>query len=96
MRVAQDDRRAGDFRADVRFDSDLFGGEVEAWSAVDTVGVEQCHGGHVKVRTHADQFLGQGSAFEKTESRAGVKFDVHQWLVASGQRLKKHLLTTRH
>jgi len=49
---------------------------MEAWSAVDAVGIEQRHGGHVEVRAHSDQFLGQGSAFEKTESRAGMKLDV--------------------
>jgi hypothetical protein len=27
---------------------------------------------------HADQFLGQRSAFEETECGAGVKFDEHQ------------------
>ena len=33
--------------------------------------------GMFKLGTDSDQFLGQGSAFEETESGAGVKFDVH-------------------
>lgn len=60
----------------MRLETDFFGGEVETWDAVDAVGIEQRHSGHVVMSAHSDQFLGQGRAFEKTESGAGVKFDV--------------------
>ena len=56
-------------------DFGFIGSEVEAWGAVDSVGVEQCHGGHVEVLAHADQFLGQRSTFEEAECGTGVKFD---------------------
>ena len=47
---------------------------MEAGRAVYTVGVEQSHGGHFELGTRGHQFLGQGSAFEKAECGAGVKF----------------------
>ena len=78
-------RIAGDFRADVRFDFCFFRGQVKARGAVDAVGIEQGHGGHVELSADCGQFLGQGRAFEKTESRAGVEFDVHQLPVISDQ-----------
>jgi hypothetical protein len=86
--MALDDRvkrAAGDFCADVRLDLDLICGEVEARGAVDAVGIEKRHGGHFEVRADCDQFLGQGGAFEKAESRAGVEFDVQKFSVPSSQ-----------
>ena len=75
--TAQDDRikrRAGDFRSDVRFDLHFARGQVKARGAVHAVGVEQRHGGQFELGADCGQFLGQGGAFEKAESRAGVKF----------------------
>jgi len=60
------------------FDFCFIRGEVKARGAVDSVGVEQRHGGHLEVRAHCHQFLGQRGAFEEAESRTGVKFYVHQ------------------
>jgi hypothetical protein len=68
-------RRACHFGADVSFEPDFIGREVKAWRAVDAIAVEQRHGRHVVVGTHANQFLGQGRAFEKAECGAGVEFD---------------------
>ena len=57
---------------------------MEAGCAVESVRIEQCHCRHLEVLAHADQFLGQGSAFEEAESGTGVKFDVQvQFLVLS-------------
>jgi hypothetical protein len=67
------------------FDLGFTGCQVTARGAVDAVGVEQGHGGHVEVLAHADQFLGQGSAFEEAECRAGVEFNEHQLPVVSSQ-----------
>jgi hypothetical protein len=49
---------------------------MKTWCAVNTVVIEQRHGGQTEARTHAGEFLGQGCAFEKAESRASVKFYV--------------------
>jgi hypothetical protein len=51
---------------------------VKARGAVHAVGVEQSHGWQFELRADCGQFLGQGGTFEKAESRAGVKFDVHR------------------
>ena len=87
MRIIQDMRkgRACHFGADVGFDLGFISGLVEARGAVDAVGVEQCHGWHVMVLAHSDEFLGQGRAFEEAESGAGVKLDVHQLPVPGRQ-----------
>ena len=67
----------------MRFDFCFFRGKVKARGAVDSVGIEQRHRGQVELSADGGQFLGQGRAFEKTESRAGVEFDVHQLQVES-------------
>ena len=69
-------RRTCHFCADVGFETDLHCGEMEAGSAIEAVGVEQCHGGHLEMGTYCGIFLGHRSAFEEAEGRAGVKFDV--------------------
>jgi hypothetical protein len=61
----------------VRFNLYFLRGQVKARSAVNAVGVEQRHGGQLELSTCGYQLLGQGSAFQKAESRAGVKLDVH-------------------
>jgi hypothetical protein len=66
------------FGADMRLDLRFIRGEVETRGAVNAIGIEERHGRHIEVSAYADQFLGQGRAFEKTESRAGVKFDEHK------------------
>jgi len=68
----------------MRFEADFVGGKVETRGAVDSIGVEQRHGRHFVVSAHADQFLGQGRAFEEAESGTGVKFDI-QFSVPSTQ-----------
>jgi hypothetical protein len=76
------------FGADVRLDPDLLRRQVKAGCAVDSISIEQGHGGHLEMLAHAYQFLGQGSAFEKAESGTGVKFDVQvQFSVLSSQFL---------
>jgi hypothetical protein len=60
----------------VRLNADFVGRQVKAGCAVDSISIEQGHGGHLEMLAHADQFLGQGSAFEKAECRTGVKFDI--------------------
>ena len=91
-------RRACHFGADVGFEADFVGGEVEARGAVDAVGIEQRHGGHFEVGAHADQFLRQGRAFEEAESGTGVKFDVQvlstQYSVPSTQYPVSSVLQT--
>ena len=60
------------------FDFRFVCSQVETRGAVDSIGVEKGHCRHLEVLAHADQFLGQRSAFEETECGAGVKFDVHE------------------
>ena len=67
---------AGDFGSDVRSNLCFLRGQVEARRAVNAIGVEQRHGRHTELGADCSQFLGQGCAFEKAESRAGMKFDV--------------------
>ena len=68
---------ATDFRDDVGLDPGFPCGHVEARRAVDAIDIEQSHGGHAKLSTRRNQFLGQGSAFEKAERGAGVKLYIH-------------------
>jgi hypothetical protein len=75
---------AGNFRTDVGFEFELLCGHVKARSTVDTVYVEQRHGGQVELGADCGQFLGQGCAFEKAESGAGVKFDVTSGIRGQG------------
>ena len=72
----------------MRSEADFLHGQVKARGAVNPVGVEQGHGGHAQMGANSGQFLGQGCTLEKAESRAGVKFDVHQWSV-----IRKNLAT---
>ena len=50
---------------------------MKAWRSIDAVTVEQRHGRHAQLCAHSRQFLGQGGAFEKAESGAGMELDVH-------------------
>jgi hypothetical protein len=68
---------AGDLGAGVGAQSRLFHGHVEARRAVDAVAVDNGHGGHVKSRAGAGEFLGYSGAFEEGESGAGVEVGVH-------------------
>ena len=49
---------------------------MKARGAVHAVGVKQRHGGQFELGADCGQLLGQGCAFEKAESGAGVKFDI--------------------
>lgn len=71
------ERVACDFRSYVRLESDLFGCQVKARGAINAVDIEQSHARHAKMGADSGEFLGQGSALEKAECRAGVKFDIH-------------------
>src|SRR5713101_5489809 len=62
----------------MRLEPRLFCGEMEAWRAVYSISIKQCHRRHSQVRAHCDQFLGSRSPFEKAECGAGMKFNVHQ------------------
>ena len=79
------------FGADVRLDPDLLRRQVKAGCAVDSISIEQGHGGHLEVLAHADQFLGQGSAFEKAESGTGVKFDIQIQFSVLGSQFSVNL-----
>ena len=79
--AGHDDRIVEDtcnFCSDVRLDLGFAGGQVKARRAVHAVGVEQRHGWQFELGADRDQLLRKGSAFEKAESRASVKFDVHR------------------
>ena len=65
---------AGDLGADVRAETGLLRGHVEARGAVDAVAVDDGHGGHVEAGAGAGEVLGDGGAFEEGESGAGVEF----------------------
>src|SRR4029077_3706508 len=63
---------------------------MEARGAVYTIGIKQRHGRHVKVGASCNQAFGQRSAFEKTKSRTGMKFDVrHQLQLKPSPQRKK-------
>ena len=81
----------GDFGSDVRFNLYFCRGQVKAGSAVNAVCVKQRHGGEFELSTRGHQLLGQGRAFEKAESRTGVKFDVHQRSGVSSQESVKNV-----
>jgi hypothetical protein len=53
---------------------------MEARDAVYTIGIKQCHARHAKVGASCHEAFGQRSAFEKTKSRTGMKFDVRHQL----------------
>ena len=50
--------RAGDLGADVRADACFLGRHVEAGRAVDSVAVEERHGGHAEIGAGRDQLFG--------------------------------------
>ena len=64
--------------ANVRFYSELLGGEMEAGGTVHAVAVEQRHGSGAVLSADFNQFLRQGSTFEEGECGARVEFDVHK------------------
>ena len=74
---------AGDFGADMRADAGLFRGHVEASGTGDVVAVKDGKGREVERGGAGDQLFRDGGALEKTESAAGVEFDI-RWLVTGG------------
>ncbi len=64
------------FRSNVRFDFVLLCGHVKARRSIDAMPIKESHGRDATLGTGGNERLGQGSAFQKTESRAGVEFDV--------------------
>ena len=67
---------ACDFCADVRFGFEFFCCQVKARRAVDAIGIEHRHGGHVESVADSCQIFGQGRAFEEAERGAGMELDV--------------------
>src|SRR5712671_5772547 len=61
--------------------------------AVDAICIEQCHGGHAEPYAHCHHLLRQRRTFEETESRAGMKLDVHQFSFPGSQFSVKSLST---
>ena len=72
------DRAVGgsDLGADVRAQTELFGGHVEARRAIEPVAVDERHGGHVQGGRAGGQFLGLGGPAEEAEGGTGAHFDV--------------------
>ena len=68
----------GNFRTDDRADLVFLGGGMKAWRTVDTVAIEQGDSRHAQLRSGFRQFLGERGAFEKTEGRSGMEFNVSQ------------------
>src|SRR3954470_20240744 len=66
------------FCSDESLNAGAFSSKVEACRTVKAVAVEQSHCGHLQCGGGCHQVLRQGTAFEKTESRTGVKLNVHQ------------------
>src|SRR5258708_1688643 len=66
------------FCADVSLNARLSCGQIKSGRAIESVAVEQSHRGHAICGACMNQALGHGRSLQKTESRAGVKFDVHQ------------------
>ena len=69
---------ASDFRADMRANADFLRGQIKSWCAIEAIAIEQRHGRHAERGAGARQFFGRRSTFEKTESGAGMQFDIHQ------------------
>ena len=69
---------AGDFRADVRAHPGFARRHVKARRAIDAVAVRQPHRRHAVAGAGGDQVFRKRSAFQKTESGAGVEFGVHE------------------
>ena len=66
----------GNFGSDMSFDFGLLGGHVEARRTIDSMTIEEGHGREAALGAGGNENFGQGSAFQKTESGAGVEFDV--------------------
>jgi hypothetical protein len=75
----------GEFGADAGAEAVFAGGAVEAGGAVNAVAVEEGEGGQGEARGLAGEVFGLRGAAEKTESAAGVEFDVagHEWRAQS-------------
>ena len=51
---------------------------MKTWRTINSIAIEQCHRRHLMRGTHLHELLGNRSAFEKTECRMSVEFDVHK------------------
>src|SRR5436190_602960 len=63
-------------RANVRMKARLFRCVMKLRSAINTIPIEQSHGGHSQLRADVREFFGQGSPVEKTECGCGMEFNV--------------------
>ena len=70
--------RAGDFGTDQRANADFLSGQIELWSAVESIAIEQRHGRHAEIGAGRCEVGGRRGTFEKAESGAGVEFDIGQ------------------
>src|SRR5690348_10838223 len=65
-----------------------------------TIAIEQRHRRHAVVRAHGHKSFGQGSAFEKAESRSGMEFYIHVLMGHSLTQTRGHgenqKLITKH
>ena len=84
-----------EFGSDVRFDFGVLGGEVETWRSVEAVVVEEGYGWHAVVGASADEGFGQGSAFQKAESRAGVEFDIGHGTGPCWEKCRRSVVASR-
>jgi hypothetical protein len=65
-----------DFSTNMRLQAGFLRSEMKPRRAVNTVAVKKRYCRHRVFRAGANKFFGQGSALEKTECGAGMKFDV--------------------
>ena len=70
-------QQGSDLCPNMGFELELLHRKMKTRCAIDTVAVEHGHGRHFVCLANLGELLGNRSSFEKAESRAGVKLDVH-------------------
>src|SRR5581483_1758803 len=66
-----------DLGSDVRLNSELLCGQMEARGAIHAVAVQQRHGRHAQLGADVHQLLWDGGPLEEAEGRAGMELDEH-------------------
>src|SRR5213593_1637796 len=66
----------GDLSADVRLHAGFLRRQMQPRRPINSVAIEERNRRHRIFGARADKFFGQGSAFEKAECGAGMKFNV--------------------
>jgi len=64
------------FGADVSPQAEFFHKQVETRGAVDSIGIQQRHGGHVQLGAKLRHFLGDAGGLQEAESGTGMEFYV--------------------